>query len=36
MVETLDELANTFPVNKEDFITSEEAKEQFGLKVDLP
>jgi hypothetical protein len=25
MVETLDELANTYPVNTEDFITGEEA-----------
>ncbi|EJW14360.1 hypothetical protein M5X02_01755 [Paenibacillus alvei] len=36
IVETLDELANNLPVNKEDFLTSAEAKKQFGLKVDLP
>ncbi|OGX68461.1 MAG: hypothetical protein A2189_05705 [Paenibacillus sp. RIFOXYA1_FULL_44_5] len=36
IVETLDELANTLPVNKEDFIAGEEAKKQFGLEVDLP
>jgi hypothetical protein len=36
IVQTLDELANTLPVNKQDFITGEEAKKQYGLKVDLP
>jgi hypothetical protein len=36
IVETLDELANTLPVNRQEFIIGDEAKKQYGLKVDLP
>jgi hypothetical protein len=36
IVETLDELVQTLPGNKQEFLTAEEAKQQYGLKADLP
>lgn len=36
IVETLDELVQTLPVNKQEFHTTEETKQQYGLKADLP
>lgn len=36
IVETLAELVETLPVNKQEFLTADEAKQQYGLKADLP
>ncbi|WP_235549928.1 hypothetical protein [Paenibacillus sp. Soil766] len=35
-IRTLDELVQSLPVNKQEFLTGKEAKQQYGLKADLP